>query len=135
MIAFVAACGAPEPVPFELPHHNQPAVAVSGVGTGGILKFDGRCVWLESESSASNLIWPSGFRALAPPLQIVGLSGRVVAREGDRLELGVADARAGVPGCPARGGAFLVGELTKVNGTPWPDGEPSLPPPHPPPIR
>jgi hypothetical protein len=130
----LVACGAPAPAPFELPRHNQPAVAATGVATGGILRFDGRCAWLEQETGGANLIWPSGYRAVAPPLQIIGLSGSVVAREGDRLDLGVRDANVVVPGCPTRG-AVLVGELSRVNGTPWPDGAPNWPRPDPRPIR
>jgi hypothetical protein len=127
LAALVGGCGTPGPVPLALPHHNFPAIAVTGVATGGVIRFDGRCVWLESESGTSNLIWPTSYRAVAPPLAIFGASGRVIVGDGDRVELGVGDAKEGVPGCPARGG-FYVGEVSRVNGLPWPDGEAPRPP-------
>src|SRR4051794_5520830 len=83
----IESCATPSPVPLPLPHHDFPAVAVSGVATGGVIRFDGRCIWLESESSASNLIWPASFRAVGPPLEIVGASGRVIVRDRDVVEL------------------------------------------------
>jgi hypothetical protein len=130
----VSSCGGPDPLPFALPRHNFPAAAMSGVATGGVIRFDGRCIWLESESGSSNLIWPAGYHAFAPPLAIVGTSGRVIVRDGDTVELGVGDANEGVPGCPPRG-AFYVGEVSLVNGVSWPDGEPPRPPIDPRPVR
>src|SRR4051812_35290268 len=76
--AALAACGKPPPVPVALPHHNFPDVAVSGVATGGVIRFDGHCAWLESESGSSNLIWPTDFHATAPPLAIYGHSGLAI---------------------------------------------------------
>jgi hypothetical protein len=121
-------------LPFKLPQHQFPAAAMSGVASGGVIQFDGRCVWLKTDSGASNLIWPGGFSALAPPLAIVGASGRIIMRDGDTVELGVGDADRGVPGCPVRG-TFYVGEVSGVNGVPWPDGEPARPPIDPRPIK
>src|SRR6266545_3757536 len=107
-----ASCAGPTPSPVSLAHHALPAIAASGVATGGIIRFDGRCVWLETETGASNLIWPARFLAVAPPLAVIGLSGRVIVREGDTVELGVSDAKQMVPGCPARA-AFFIGEISK----------------------
>lgn len=128
----LSAC-AQGPVPFRLPQHNVPAEGASGVGTGGRIAFDGWCVWLESEGGgAVNLLWPATFRAMAPPLEIIGVSGRPIIHEGDTVELGVVDGRAAIPGCPVRG-VFLVGEISSVNGEQWPDGAPNIPPPGRPP--
>jgi hypothetical protein len=121
------------PVPFRLPQHNVPGEGASGVATGGRIVFDGWCVWLESEGGGQvNLLWPAPFRALAPPLEILGASGRPIIHEGDTVELGVTDGRAAISGCPVRG-VFLVGEIDSVNGEKWPDGEPNVPPPGRPP--
>ena len=80
----------------------------------------------------ANLLWPSSFRAVAPPLAILGESGRAIIHEGDTVDLGVADGRGAIPGCPVRG-VFLVGEISSVNGEEWPDGAPAPPPrDHPP---
>ena len=127
---FVSAC-AQGPLPFRLPQHNfQDA---GGVATGGRIAFDGRCVWLESEGGGTaNLLWPATFRAIGPPLEIIGASGRGIIHAGDTVELGVDDARAAIPGCPDRL-AFLVGEILSVNGVQRPDGAQNVPPPGRPP--
>ena len=131
--ALGACATGPGPVPFRLPQHNVPAQGAGGVATGGRIVFDGWCVWLESEGGGQvNLLWPSTFRAMAPPLQILGASGRAIIHEGDTVELGVTDARGAVPGCLVRG-VFLVGEISSVNGEQWPDGAPNVPPPGGPP--
>ncbi len=130
-LCFAAALGlgacSPLPTAFHLPQHNVPAIGASGVATGGTIRFDGRCVWLEHDGGGSaNLLWPAGFSAVAPPLQIRGTSGRVIIRENDLVELGVSEAVVGVPGCPARG-TWLVGEVSKVGDTEWPDGQQARP--------
>lgn len=119
----VVACS-PLPAAFRLPQHNVPAVGASAVATGGTIRFDGRCVWLEHEGGGTaNLLWPAGFSATASPLEIRSTSGRVIIREDDLVELGVSEATIGVPGCPARG-AWLVGEVSKVGDVAWPDSQP-----------
>ena len=75
----------------------------------------------------ANLIWPAGFRAFAPPLTIIGLSGEPIIREGDEVALGVAETKLQVQGCPTRA-SLLVGEISSVNGIAWPDGTPAPPP-------
>ena len=128
--AVFGACGVPAPQapqPIALPTHNFPPVAVSGVATGGVIEITGSCIWLRSDATDSNLVWPKGFVAVAPPLEITGNSGTVIIRVGDRVELGVGDANLQMPGCPLRG-AFYVGEVSSVNGISWPDGTPKAPP-------
>jgi hypothetical protein len=118
---------------LRLAQHNLPAQGASSIATGGRIAFDGRCIWLESEGGGhANLLWPAAFRAMAPPLEILGASGRAIIHEGDTVELGVMEGRAAIPGCPVRA-VFLVGELDSVNGEEWPDGAPSVPTPGRPP--
>ena len=129
----IAACAA-GPAPFLLPQHNRPAVGASTFATGGRVAFDGRCVWLEEEGGASaNLVWPATFRAMAPPLAIIGESGRAIIHEGDTVELAYSEGPVAIPGCPARGAALLVGEISSVNDEDWPDGAPNVAPPGRPP--
>jgi hypothetical protein len=112
----------------ELALQVQPAIATSAIETGGRVRFDGTCVSLDfGDGHSANLIWPVGFRALAPPFTIFGLSGQPIIRDGDEVALGVAEADLPVRGCPTRA-AFLVGEVSSVNGVPWPDGTPAPPP-------
>jgi hypothetical protein len=119
------------PTVFQLPVHNLPSPG--GMASGGRIAFDGECVWLEFDGGGEvNLVWPATFRAIGPPLEIIGSSGRGIIHDGDVVELGIMDGRAAIPGCPARG-VFLVGEISAVNGEPWPDGAPKVPPPGRPP--
>lgn len=118
-----------------LPTHNFSAQQIGEVASGGRIAFDGVCVSLDyGDGTSTNLIWPLTFHAEAPPLMIFGASGHVVIREGDEVELGVRDANRPVVGCPP-GGAFLVGDVLKVNGAPFPDGTPAPPPVQKPPPR
>ena len=108
--------------------HEFSAQELTGVASGGRIRLDGQCVSLDyGDGNSTNLIWPKAFHALAPPLMIFGASGRLIIKEGDEVELGVAEGRQPVFGCPVRG-VFLVGEVTSVNGSPWPDGTPAPPP-------
>jgi hypothetical protein len=112
----------------QLALHGQPPIATSAIETGGRVRFDGTCVSLDfGDGHAANLIWPTGFRAFAPPLTIIGLSGQPIVREGDEVALGAAEANVPVKGCPTRP-SFLVGEISSVNGIAWPDGTPAPPP-------
>lgn len=127
----VLACQPTRPV-FELPRHDLGAADASGVATGGAIRFDGHCVWLDGgRGLETNLVWPREFRAIADPLEIHGYSGVAIIREADTVSLGVSDGTRLVPGCPARQ-AWLVGEVTEVNGVPWPDGTPRTHPRDPP---
>jgi hypothetical protein len=126
-VMLFGACQA-GPAPFRLPQHDRTAQGASGVATGGRIAFDGRCIWLEQDGGQANLLWPASFRAVAPPLAILGESGRAIIHEGDTVDLGVADGRGAIPGCPVRG-VFLVGEISSVNGVEWPDGAPNVPTP------
>ncbi len=119
------------PTVFRLPLHNFPTAG--SIGTGGRIAFDGQCVWLKADGGGeANLLWPATFRAIGPPLEIIGASGRGIIHEGDVVELGVTDGQAAIPGCPARG-VFLVGEVDSVNGQDEPDGTHNVPPPGRPP--
>ena len=119
------------PTVFRLPVHNLPSPG--GMASGGRIAFDGRCVWLKFDGGGDvNLVWPATFRAIGPPLEIIGASGRGIIHEGDVVELGIMDGRAAIPDCPDRG-VFLVGEISSVNGEQWPDGAPKVEPPGRPP--
>ena len=127
----LGAC-ATGPAPFRLPQHNVPAEGASVLATGGRIAFDGRCVWLEQDGGQANLVWPATFRAMAPPLEILGASGRAIIHEGDTVDIGFAEGQAAIAGCPVRA-VLLVGEIDSVNGEEWPDGAPAPPPrDHPP---
>ena len=103
-------------------------IVTSATETGGRIRFDGTCVSLDfGGGHAANLIWPIGFQAVAPPLTIIGLSGRPIVKEGDDVSLGIAEIAVAVPGCPARA-SYLIGEVSSVNGVAWPDGTPAPPP-------
>jgi len=45
-------------------------------------------VWAESGGTRAHLVWPSGFVAWLDPLEVVDRDGRVVAREGDVIQVG-----------------------------------------------
>ena len=120
----VMACNAAR-TEFELPRHGLDDAG--SIGSGGIVRFDGRCVWLDADGGAMNLVWPRQFRALTGPLEIFGASGVAIIREGDQVDLGVSERPRLVAGCPDRG-TFLVGEVGAVNGVKWPDGAPKLHP-------
>jgi hypothetical protein len=45
-------------------------------------------VWVESAGIKTHVVWPAGFTALLDPLEIVDADGKVVAREGDVIEVG-----------------------------------------------
>lgn len=122
-VALAALSCSPSALAFALPRHNVPAQGASGVATEGTIRFDSRCVWLEFDGGAANLLWPESFSATAPPLEIRGVTGKVVIREGDEVVLGVSEARALVPGCPGRP-VWLVGEIASVNGVTGPDDPP-----------
>ena len=126
-VALVASACATLPTPFELPRHNIPGQGASAVATGGTIRFDGRCIWLDDEGGGSaNLLWPASYAATAPTLEIRGTSGKVIIREGDVVELGVSESHVSVPGCPVRA-VWLVGEVSKVGDVSWPDGAPAQP--------
>ena len=110
---------------FDLPRHDLKPEMAGGVATGGIVRFDGRCVWLHAgHDGGVNLVWPRQFRALTGPFEIFGASGVAIIREGDQVDLGVSDRGPRlVAGCPNRV-ALTVGEVSAVNGVQWPDGTP-----------
>ena len=128
-VGILLAAGACSTLPtaFDLPRHNVPGAGASAVATGGTIRFDGHCIWLDDEAGgSSNLVWPASYSATAPALEIRGTSGAVILREGDVVELGVSESHVSVPGCPGRV-TWLVGEVSKVGSVSWPDGEPVQP--------
>ena len=142
LLGAIVGCGPASPsgeLPDQwvvrLPTHGLSGQEVGADASGGRIRFDGRCVSLDySNGHSSNLVWPKTFHALAPPLMIFGASGRLIIREGDEVELGVSNGNQPVPGCPTRG-VFLVGEVTSVDGLPWPDGAPAPAPTEKPGLR
>jgi hypothetical protein len=94
-------------------------VACAGVGYLGEVTIhgspgDSALTWIvfESDGRRENLLWPAGYRArFAPGLEVLDPSGRVVAREGDRVTGGCA-----MP----PGGTFI--SLPTVTPSPTPPG-------------
>ncbi len=71
-------------------------------------------IWIvfESDGRQENPLWPTGYRArFAPELEVLDPSGRVVAREGDRV----------TGGCAMPPGWTFVG-LPTVTSSPSPPG-------------
>jgi hypothetical protein len=66
----------------------------------------------EPDGRRENLLWPAGYRArFAPGLEVLDPSGRVVAREGDRV----------TGGCSMPPGGTFV-SLPTVTSSPTPPG-------------
>lgn len=55
---------------------------------GGPLNYDGRCFWVGSNTSRTDIIWPYGYSAAFHPPRIVDNKGRVVGRVGQFVDLG-----------------------------------------------
>ncbi len=73
----------------------------------GVLRGDGAlgaqgCVWVEMPGSEERIsvLWPKGYRARFDPLELLDGDGRVIARDGDLLELtGGAATQVGTGAC------------------------------------
>jgi hypothetical protein len=95
------------PGPHALPTFQATAdgvpAACAGVGYLGEVTIHGSTgdptlTWIvfEPDGRRENLLWPAGYRArFAPALEVLDPSGRVVAREGDRVTGGCSMPRAG----------------------------------------
>lgn len=68
---------------------GQPGLAAGFVGVlrGGSDATGRYQVWAESGGTRTHLVWPSGFVAWLDPLEVVDRDGRVVAREGDVIQV------------------------------------------------
>jgi hypothetical protein len=94
-------------------------VACAGVGYLGEVTIHGSTgdpalTWIvfEPEGRRENLLWPAGYQArFTPALEVLDPSGRVVAREGDRVTGGCA-----MP----PGGTFI--SLPTITSSPTPPG-------------
>lgn len=82
--------GEREPAVRAVPLRLSPAGAGSDTALmHGVLRWDGAgCIWVEAEGGRVALIWPHGFSASGPPLQIRDSTGRVVASENEEVQLG-----------------------------------------------
>jgi hypothetical protein len=95
---------------------------VGSLGTGeltidGRLELDGLCIHLEGGNGVrSNLLWPRGYAASGPPLEVRSEAGDLVLRAGDEVVLDVADAgiRSAPMGCPPRR-TWAVASVSRVN--------------------
>jgi len=104
-----------------LPTHDR--AFNEGAGFDGILHVDGDCIWVEDanvevDKEAFNVLWPAGYRARGQPVEIIDVSGAVLARDGDAISFGVGDMdQVVIPGCPVRR-VLLATEIVDVNGQP-----------------
>lgn len=112
MLMFVPACdpGAEQQPPTLLegalpvyPGDTVPSALVQGevtvVEEGGV-----RCVGITTGGELNSALWPPGFALKRDPLRIIDNTGRVVAHDGDTLEIG--------------GGHVPAGQFPNPCGTP-----------------
>lgn len=104
--------GEEEPAIRAVPLRLSPALAGSDTALmHGVLRWDGAgCSWVEAEGGRVALIWPHGFSASGPPLQIRDSTGRVVASENEEVQLGGGLDPIVIP-CALR--TFRVGEVVE----------------------
>ncbi len=116
-----ASAAALAPDEFPIPTGDGGGDALLTGMLGGDAVRDGGCLWLQQGTTRSSVMWPYGFRAFGRPIRLEGPDGRVIAREGDRLELGGGapplDYVIPVDQDPCGLGSVLsVGEIGSVNG-------------------
>lgn len=71
------------PAEEDLPHHTiDPAEPSDGMLLFGRLRWDGSCVYLDTDGTKVSLLWPIGFskRLLGAEVEILNPDGVVVAR-------------------------------------------------------
>ncbi len=92
---FVAGCGASATTAFEGSDEHVPVPESTGVVgdealLSGVLRgsSDPPCLWLEGDDgSLSAIRWPQGYTMTVDSLQLYDEQGRLVARDGDRIDL------------------------------------------------
>jgi hypothetical protein len=101
--------------PITLPTHQF--TGAGGVLFGVTLKASGGCIWLEGDIVRYTAIWPAGYSARGTPAQLIAPDGRIVAKEGDRLEVD-ATGRNGIAitSCQVSPDVLIVGTVVSVNG-------------------
>jgi len=100
LVGTLAACGTSAasspgaaklyPLPTSSWRPGDPSLHALTIGTRAAGPYRGRwCVWLVGPGSRRfPIVWPAGFRARRRPLELVDSRGTVVARGGERIELG-----------------------------------------------
>ncbi|PSO51631.1 MAG: hypothetical protein BRC31_06370 [Actinobacteria bacterium QS_5_72_10] len=76
----------------------------------GDAQLEGGCVWLDAENGLYHVRWPEGWRASADPVELRNPQGQVVARRGDRVEVGGEPIEDAVTACQ-RGSVFDADEV------------------------
>jgi hypothetical protein len=96
VVAVASACGTvPAPSTVDLPGPTSQPTSCAGIGGGlAILRGnpnDPRLTWETTldGSGRTNVVWPPGYSArFAPSLEVIDSTGRVIARDGDRVPAG-----------------------------------------------
>jgi len=94
VLTLTSACGAERPAPstVELPGPTSEPTECAGIG-GGLMILrgdpnDAHVTW-ETDLDGSrrqDVVWPPGYRArFAPALEVYDPTGRLIARDGDRV--------------------------------------------------
>jgi putative cell wall-binding protein len=76
----------------------------------GDAQLEGGCVWLDAANGLYHVRWPEGWRASADPVELRNPQGQVVARRGDRVEVGGEPVEDAVTACQ-RGSVFDADEV------------------------
>lgn len=93
MVLVLLACGCSAGPSSALPTHEGtgtgPAEAAEITGRlAGAADRDGGCLWLETDVGPQAVWWPAGFTARFDPVELLGPTGRILAREGDLIRGG-----------------------------------------------
>lgn len=109
MMLVLAACGQPAD---EDPGVPDDADAVTGT-LAGDAQLEGGCVWLESDGSRYEVLWPEGYTAEADPVAL-RRDGEVVAEAGDQVTVRGEEATDVMTTCQV--GTIFAAESVEVAG-------------------
>jgi hypothetical protein len=98
----------------------------------GVLRLEGRCVYLAGVGADLNILWPAGYGLKGNPPLVVRYDGATIAAIGDEVFIGglPIDDQLATPGCSVRH-VLALGIVATVNGidVPAPATEPAPPAP------
>jgi hypothetical protein len=122
----------------EPPHPGDVVLETADTRGGGgmealgyfTIRFDQRqrCVYGENGTRRTGLVWPFGYYATSDPAQVFDQNGRLVARDGDRVESGGGGVpRDGPEVCGASSVWVMNGRPTVVQPSETPEPGPTSP--------